>query len=180
MSLELAELYNTVFDREDDVARLALETTRGCVISSIVVSHDTLVEMIEAANGHGWLEWTDAVRYRDGSSVGGWQAPANTAPDEADPAKVKILNGEICDDTTNSSLRVRHISGDEWFVETISEVPADCISYENLTLGVVRLDNNGTYQTLRHRTYWDTAAGRPIASRFIGFGEATLKAEGIE
>ena len=159
----IIELYNQIFARSDE--NLDLEVS-ACSIKQTIVTHDTLIAETDRSSGPGWIEWTDAVRYREGDT---WIAPAGNAPNMPDASKARILAGEIACKEAASSLRFRHLSGNAWMMEAIREEGKPCLKFEKCMLSAVQIGPNKA-QRLKYVTYWDPQKGESIASRFTGFG----------
>lgn len=169
-------------NRDDDLAIPLLNLKKlGCSVSVCEVGD--AAEVLAEVNrwpGDGWLECTDAVRYRRETE---WVGAISGKPDPIDAA-TRILSGEICG--KDQSLRIRHLHEDTWELTTIAETGSG-IAWDTAELSVLRLPqptglkrSQTLVLTLAHRTYWDAASARATAVRFIGFDERIEKTGGAD
>lgn len=124
----------------------------------------------------GWLVTTDAVFYCE---AGDWhrRGGSDAAPMAVDTMPTtRILDADLAlDDTTG--LRVTHLGGDRWRVETLTERDDDAFTHLATEDSHFSLRKG---RTMRFMVYWrdlpvEGDAGltcyQPVAARFLGFGK---------
>lgn len=178
---DIIEAYGQVFEEVKAAGgpvALPLWRTEVSVRPEIVNCTQTLLDRIARFEGEGWLECTDAVRWRRGRDGNDWEAPLTKAAGPLDQARPPLA-GEIVGEIEGhpASLQLRHLDGERWYTMVVMESGASVIAFDE-ALQCVFSRGSGSRPMLQYRTYWNEAAARADAVRFIGFERAEGQGNG--
>lgn len=171
--MDLITQYQTVAQSfPEELTRLELRPGAiKPIITREIDSASELMSLIQTYDGHGWLECTDAVRYRANED---WIAPAGNAEGGlSGTTRVlagEIVGGRVLDNAPLQSLQIRHLYGERWTVTEIEEANEglEMIFFDTAYASVLRCSE---IAALSYRTCWDPSAARSVAVRFTGFVE---------